>query len=102
MLTVWKFGLPGPGVHLLQMPKDANILSFVKSQENNLCFWAEVDSEAPTEGRVFEVIKTGAPVAQGPVTVAGVTYKRRYIGSDSFLETSFKHVVWHLYERIPV
>jgi len=86
MKTIHKFGPIGIArMTAVDVPEVARILHFA-AQGVDLFFWAEVETDAPTETRRFYVVGTGWDLAD--------------------LEAETKHVgtvvvgkfVWHLYE----
>lgn len=61
MKTIHKFrvhGILGDGNDPIRMPKGARILT-VHEQGGNVCAWAEVDTEAPSVGRMLAIVGTG-------------------------------------------
>lgn len=65
MKTVWKFFLDRE----VEMPTGAKLLH-VAEQHGQLCTWAEVDPDAPTEIRRFALVGTGHNVPEN-VTFVG-------------------------------
>ena len=57
MKTIYKYEI-SPHKLRLEMPKGARILA-AREQFENICIWAEVDTEQPQETRYFEVFGTG-------------------------------------------
>ena len=90
MKSVWKFEVENNLRQEIQMPKGAKILHLgVKNDAPYL--WAEVDMDAPSEFRTFEVFATGGNITQD------MGIEREYIGTYMiFRET----LVFHVYERI--
>lgn len=84
---IWKYELGIMDSQHITMPRDAQILS-VANQGGQLCLWAMVDADKPSECRSIEIIGTGNPVHQD----MGV--ERRFIGT--VLMGPF---VWHVFER---
>lgn len=61
MKAVWKFTLhPYAKTH---MPIGAKLLS-VHAQGNDICLWAEVDTDAKVEAREFVIIGTGHEIRE--------------------------------------
>ena len=67
------------------MPLGAKILT-LQLQDETPCFWAEVDTDASTEQRLFRILGTGHPLPEGLT----------YLGT--FQLPPF---VWHVYEEPP-
>lgn len=88
MQTIWKFPFPAaaavePGnAFAVEMPKGAVVRHFAL-HFGQPTIWAEVDSEAPTEGRIFVAVGTGKPLHRGAA----------YIGTFPK-----GHLVVHVYE----
>lgn len=61
MKTIWKFKAEGA----VEMPVGATILT-AQIQANEICIWAEVNPEAPTERRRFFIFGTGHPIPNTP------------------------------------
>ncbi|RTL09093.1 MAG: hypothetical protein EKK62_04125 [Acidimicrobiia bacterium] len=86
-MQIWKFVLdPSVDPQAVKMPKGAEILT-AREQGHNVCVWALVDPEAPTECRSFEVIGTGWEVPRR---------SRRYIGTAQIIDGS--PLVFHVFE----
>ena len=81
-MEIWKFKVE----NIIEMPKEAKIITVQQQDSFNTCIWAIVDPEAEREKRMFSVIGTGEDF--DPT-------KRKYIGTwkDSIF-------VWHLFEII--
>lgn len=64
MKAIYKYVMTGPegSGQCIQMPKNAKILH-VADQRNQLCLWAEVDTEQPLEERSFFVAATGQDIS---------------------------------------
>jgi hypothetical protein len=80
MKQIWKYQVE----NLIEMPKEAEILTVKVQDSFNVCIWAKVDPEKETEIRAFEVIGTGHPFDDT---------NKEYIGT--YLDGPF---VWHLFE----
>jgi hypothetical protein len=80
MKQIWKYQVE----NLIEMPKEAEILTVKVQDSFNVCIWAKVDPEKETEIRAFEVIGTGHPFDDT---------NKEYIGT--YLDGTF---VWHLFE----
>jgi hypothetical protein len=96
MKTIWKFTLMPDLSHDyligVPMPRGAVVLS-VGNQMEEICLWAEVDTEATKEERAFEVHGTGHQMHQD----MGVS--RKYIGTVMLRGGS---LVFHVYEWMGV
>lgn len=86
MRTIHKYHLAivGPGALHVKMPKDARLLH-LGSQHHMPMLWAEVDTDAPIEHRVFMIYGTGRECTHNPLFT---TYIGTLVGTD----------VWHVYE----
>lgn len=87
MKTIWKYILESQTT--LDMPADATILS-VGAQDNDICLWALVDTDAPAELRRFLVAGTGMPLTE---TFNGA----RFIGTVQMVQASV-NLVMHVFE----
>ena len=87
MNQIWKYTFH-PDTKSFDIPKGANIIS-VDNQHENICMWAEVDTDQPEETRYFEVIGTGHNYPAGFVTL-------EYIGS---VQLSGGSLIFHIYEN---
>ena len=85
MKTIYKYKLLLDDVQTVEMPVGANILS-AQMQNGELCLWAEVDDEKPTEYRSIWIYGTGHLMDDALV---------RYISTVQ--DRSF---VWHVYEEL--
>ena len=84
--AVLKYGCEGPrGVAEVELPIGAKIVHFAQ-QHGVLRFWAEVDTEADTEVRKFQVFGTGHHI-----------YHDKFDHVMSWVGPDF---VWHLYELV--
>lgn len=88
MRTIYKFTVR-PDMLKVQMPKGAKILT-AREQFDEICIWAEVDTDRPNEMRHFEVYGTGHPTPAD-----GIGQSREYIGT-AHLEGGA--LVFHVYE----
>ena len=86
---IWKYTLT-PGMNTYQLPKNAHVLH-ADEQYDGIHVWAEVDPNAETEDRCFEVFGTGHPIHYD----MGV--ERKYISTVKIQGGAF---VFHVYERI--
>ena len=90
MKTVWKYDIPVGFDCDRQLPAGARIVS-VGAQFPDAAevvqFWAEVDSDRPTETRQFFAAGTGHPVGEA-----------EYVGTAICASGA---LVWHLYEVNP-
>ena len=62
MNTIWKYEIPLTDKPVIQMPKDARMLS-VGEQRGKLFVWAAVDPEADSVPHQFRIAGTGHPVS---------------------------------------
>lgn len=91
MKTIWKYTLTITDYQHIEMPIGA-VIRTVQAQDDELCLWAEVDTEAPLmHRRYFEIFGTGHPIHYG----MGV--ERAYLGT-----VQMAGLVWHVYERLGV
>lgn len=91
MTTIWKFPLTNPtGSQWIPMPKGARILC-VQAQNNAPCLWAEVDSEAKPDARLFAVTGTGWAITESD------KYERHYIGT---FQIDGGELVFHVHELV--
>lgn len=88
MQTIWKFPIHPDDIIRVQMPKGARILT-VQEQHGQPAIWAEVDTEAEKEERLFEVFGTGHEMPND----MGV--EREYVGTFQLRGGA---LVFHLYE----
>lgn len=91
MRTIHKYKL-NPGALRVRMPADATVLT-AREQIDDICVWAEVETTAPMEERVFEVFGTGHPIP------TGMGADRKYIGT-AHLEGGA--LVFHVFESLGV
>lgn len=89
MKTIYKYETYVDDKVIITMPAGAKILA-VQSQNNIPCIWAEVETEAPTEDRIFEFFGTGQ-------ALNSVGNKRKYIGT---FQLSGGMLVFHLFEKV--
>lgn len=91
MLTIWKFALDITDMQIVNMPKNAEILT-VKDQSGVLTLWAIVNPKSELIGRPIEIIGTGNPMQED---IEGFM--------RSFIDTAIMHpFVWHVFELIPL
>jgi hypothetical protein len=88
--TIWKFQFEVADIFVIEMPKDAEILT-IQSQNGNPCMWALVNPEEEKEERHFEMYGTGHDIYYD----MGVD--RQYIGSFQMLSGD---LIFHIFERI--
>jgi hypothetical protein len=87
MKTIYKYVVPSRAENLtIEMKEEAKILC-VQMQKDDICIWAEIDTEAHSWDRHFRIIVTGEGFPAGIALV--------YIGT--FQKDWF---VGHLYEEI--
>jgi hypothetical protein len=84
--VVWKYELPEPGDHALELPFGAEVLS-VACQGDRLCLWALVEPDAPKELRRFRVLGTGWEFER-----AG---RVKFVGTALMQDGA---LVWHVFE----
>lgn len=89
MNVIYKYKLD-PTWRKIDMPKCAKILH-VGEQFNEVCIWAEVDTDNAMETRTFEVFGTGHQI---PYDIGA---SRNYVGTVMLDGGS---LVFHVYERI--
>lgn len=61
MRTVWKFPIDPSDVIEVDMPEGAHVLT-VQTQGDQVCMWALVNPDRPTERRFFRMAGTGHPI----------------------------------------
>lgn len=88
MNVIWKYPLRGNRVGVIQMPIGA-VVRYFDVQNGEPTMWVEVDPNALSEPRRFDVYGTGHSLA----APAGLT--PRYVGS-----WQVPPFVWHLYELV--
>ncbi len=88
MRTIFKYPLPGQKFNpvTLMMPRGA-LVRHVAGQGDAVTLWAEVDTDAPLEARVFGVSGTGWDLAED---------RSLYLGT-AFLPDG---TVWHVHEHL--
>lgn len=84
MKSVWKFPIEidRDTIEVL-MPQGAVILD-VQKQHDQVCLWAQVDSDAPQVARYFSVVGTGHRIPNGKMNHVGTVQDGTF--------------VWHLFE----
>ena len=85
MKRIYKYTLNIIDKQKIKMPYGSMILH-VDMQNENLCLWAEVDTEAPQEEETFYVRGTGQPIPDDDAYYVGSA-----VGSV---------LVWHVYQYI--
>lgn len=75
MKTIWKYPLTTETRCIIGMPEGAEILT-IQVQNNVPCVWAEVDTEAELEERVFCFFATGEEIG-----FDGQEYDYLYVGT---------------------
>jgi len=84
MITIHKYPVPFDDNFSIDMPVDAEILTF-QMQDGNRCIWAKVDTDKPKAARNFRLAGTGHPLP--------IDKNMKYIG------TVQQHIfVFHLFE----
>lgn len=91
MKSIWKYDVLIANFFEIEMPKDAEILSF-QTQKNKLQIWAMVDPDNVHEKRIFRIIGTGQDIADNIAGNPG-----NYIGTAQ-MENGM--LAWHLFEII--
>ena len=86
--TIWKFVLQAKDDNIIQMPKNAEILT-VQMQGGVACMWALVHPEAKKEPRHFEIFGTGHPISYG------IDVNRIYIGTCQLVGGD---LIFHVFE----
>ena len=89
MKTIWKYTLT-PSSQKVQMPIEAKLL-YVSEQHGEICIWAEVEDNLPTEERTFEVYGTGHSILEEAFI------SRKYIGTAKMDNGTY---IFHVYEYI--
>ena len=81
---VWRYQIPFGPPFTVSMPTGGVTRHVaIKSGENTISLWVEVDMQAPEVSHTFQWIGTGCPIP----------YRAEYVGTAQ--EPPF---VWHLYE----
>ena len=86
MIAIWKFPLEVKPSQTIEMPIGADLL-YVDQQNGQLCLWASVDTEVPTEKVTFRVYGTGQEI-KGEEGL-------HYLGT-----TLAQGFVWHVFEEL--
>ncbi len=86
-LMIYKYPFSVTEKVILEMPKDAHILT-IQSQRECPCFWAIVNPCAPVETREFRTFATGEPI---DIDIQ----KSKYIGTFQLLNG---RLVGHVFE----
>ena len=82
MKTIYKYPLE----YVMEIPEGAKLLWIHKDPNENMCLWAEVDTDKPVEKLYCTLIGTGWPIED--------TLKNGYKYFSSFLDGAY---VWHVY-----
>lgn len=90
MKTIWKYPLDLTDRTELMIPKGAEVLT-AQVQEQKLCIWILVDSDAETEVRTFAIYGVGNPIPALDLR----TNSRKYIATVQELP-----FVWHVFEIV--
>lgn len=85
MNTIYKFELQEASKQSIKIPKGFRILN-LGIQNDNICVWAMVDSESPSELVSFEIYGTGHEIIEDA--------NRRYIGT---VIKTYTGLVWHVF-----
>lgn len=86
--TIWKYEIPIDEYPEIDMPKNAEILSF-NAQHDSPCLWARVTPGSPTEKRKFRLAGTGHPLDENV---------GKYIGTVILEGLEGSYLVFHLFE----
>jgi hypothetical protein len=87
MMTIWKFPLTTTDEQVVQMPRNAVILS-AQVQGQDICLWAMVNPESPKEGRHIRIVGTGHPFPEG-----------RYCKFIGTVQLEGGSLVFHVFEK---
>lgn len=87
MKTIWKYEIAGTGSQII-IPKIHRFLT-VQGQNNNICLWAEVETESPNEQVYIEVFGTDQEIPENMGTM------REYLGTAQIYDGK---LVWHVYK----
>lgn len=91
MTTIWKYGIyPIDNVQTYDMPAGAEIASFGKDANGDLCFWAIVNTDAPMIEKRMWCVGTGWPLDD-----IGMAQEVAYIGM-----VVNGPYIWHLIEEV--
>lgn len=85
---IYKYALERTDRAVVAMPEGAEILT-AQLRHNQICLWALVNPERPTEDRIVEIHGTGNPIQ------CDMGIERKYIGTVQ--EGRF---AWHVFERV--
>ncbi len=88
MKTIYKYGIELSDNFIINMPKDAKILS-AQIQDKNPFLWALIDTDKPFETKAFKLIGTGHQIKNED--------KLKFI--DTF-QMHFEQLIFHLFEVI--
>lgn len=88
-----------PGRNNIGMPRNASLLH-VAVQDNQLCLWATVNPDEPTEVRTFQVEPTGASVEAGRHVYIGTFLVEPNGWVESFAPPHLDVSSWHVFEDI--
>jgi len=88
MLTIFKYPIPIKDHFILELPKNAKILT-VQTQRGTPKLWAMVDSETEKEARHFRLSGTGHPLGKDYLRIIN------YIGT---FQMENGGLVFHLFE----
>lgn len=87
MKTIWKFKLGLTDIQEVEMPLGSRILSAALDPFDELCIWAEVDSDAKAkEHRIIRIIGTGHPFTDSSMC--------KFLGT-----VTQRTFVWHIYVK---
>lgn len=82
MKTIYKYPLQ----NVIEIPEDAKLLWIHEDPNENMCLWAEVDTDKPVEKLYCAIIGTGWNIQDT------LNYGYKYF--SSFLDGPY---VWHVY-----
>jgi len=91
MKTIWKYNLKIDDEQVVNLPKNAEILT-VQNQQGNPCLWALVSPIKETEPRIIVCRGTGHDINFRNFTL-------QYISSAQFYDGD---IVFHYFEKLPI
>ena len=74
MKTIYKYTLGEAGDAMIEvaLPRGSKIVHCANQRDNDICIWALVDTQRPTEIRRFRIVGTGHEIhPRAPVTHIG-------------------------------
>jgi len=88
--TIWKFPLQVADEQIVQMPKNAEILT-IQAQKGDAYLWAIVNPDNALEDRIILCRGTGHEIQS--------EFNIKYISTCQFYEGD---IIFHYFERIPI